>query len=145
MDKIEYQKIVKRNMPKNPKLINSILAFLVGGLVGVGAELFAFFIRLSFNISQIDSHIWTGLVVVFVTALLTSFGVFDNAVSKYKAGLIIPTTGFAHAIMSSILDYRRDGLITGIGSNCFKLAGSVILFGVVVSFIMAFVWGLIYG
>ena len=43
----------------------------------------------------------------------------------------IPITGFAHSMTSAALDYRKEGLIYGIGSNIFKLAGSVILYGVV--------------
>ena len=32
---------------------------------------------------------------------------------------------------SAAIEYRREGFVTGLGSNMFKLAGSVILFGVV--------------
>jgi stage V sporulation protein AC len=71
-----------------------------------------------------------------MACLFTGLGFFDNWVSKYKCGLIIPTTGFAHSIMSSNLDYKNDGLITGLGSNCFRLAGSVILYGMISGFIM---------
>ena len=34
-------------------------------------------------------------------------------------------------MMSATLEYRREGMVTGIGANMFKLSGSVIILGVV--------------
>ena len=42
-------------------------------------------------------------------------------------------------MMSAALEYRKEGLILGLGSNIFKITGSVILYGVV----SAYVFGLI--
>ena len=39
--------------------------------------------------------------------------------------------GFAHSMTSAALEYRKEGFVTGVGSNIFKLAGTVILYGVV--------------
>jgi stage V sporulation protein AC len=72
------------------------------------------------------------MIIIFVGSFLTALGVFDSLVSKAKCGLIVPTTGFAHSIASSALDYKKDGLITGLGANFFKLAGSVILYGILI-------------
>ena len=52
-------------------------------------------------------------------------------VNKFRCGLLIPITGFAHSMTSSSLDYKNEGLIYGIGSNMFKLAGNVIVYGIV--------------
>ena len=62
-------------------------------------------------------------------------GFFDKIVNFARCGLIVPITGFAHAMMSAALEYRKEGLVTGIGANMFKLAGSVIIFGVVSAYI----------
>ena len=77
--------------------------------------------------------------------ILTGFGIFDTLISKFKFGLIIPITGFAHSIASSLLDYKEDGLITGLGSNMFKLAGAVILYGSISAFVLAIAKVIIYG
>ena len=98
-----------------------------------------------FNISLNLSISLTALTFIFASSLLTGFGVYDELVEKYKFGLIIPITGFAHSIASSLMDYRRDGFVTGLGSNMFKLAGSVILFGSIFAFIGAIVKVMIYG
>lgn len=65
--------------------------------------------------------------------------------TKAKAGLLLPTTGFAHSVTSSALDYKKEGLITGLGSNFFKLAGSVILYGILAAFVMVIVKVIIHG
>ena len=73
--------------------------------------------------------------LICISCLLTALGFFDNLVSKAKAGLIIPITGFAHAMTSSIIEYKKEGFVTGMGCNAFKLTGSVILYGVVSAYI----------
>ena len=69
--------------------------------------------------------------LIFIACLLTSLGVFDEFVRFGRMGVIIPITGFAHSVQSAALDYKKEGFIYGLGSNIFKLAGSVVLYGVV--------------
>jgi len=83
--------------------------------------------------------------MIFLSSFLTSLGFFDNWVSTCQAGLFLPTTGFAHSVTSAALDYRRDGLITGLGSNFFRLAGSVLLYGMVSAFFLGILGVIIYG
>ena len=136
MDKNSYLKLVKELTPKENKIKNGLYAFLAGGLVGVIGEVINIILKNAFNLTIEVAAGWTCFIIIFISCLFTGLGFFDNYVSKYKCGLIIPTTGFAHSVMSSSLDYKRDGLITGLGSNFFKLAGSVILFGILSAFIM---------
>ncbi len=139
MDKKEYLKLVKELTPKENKIKNYLYAFLVGGLVGFIGEIIRLIILKTTTLNTLNASLWTTFIIIFVSCLFTGLGFFDNLVSKYKCGLIIPTTGFAHSVMSSSLDYKRDGLITGLGSNFFKLAGSVILYGILSGFVMALV------
>lgn len=145
MDKEEYKKIVNRLTPKENKGKNAIVAFLVGGCIGVLAEGIANILVHCFSIAKTDSYLWTCLIVIFLASLFTAIGFFDNWVSKAKAGLILPTTGFAHSVTSAGLDYKRDGFITGIGANLFKLAGSVILYGIISAFFFCILGVIIYG
>ena len=145
MNKDEYKKLVKRHEPKENRIRNTITAFLVGGIVGFIAEgIIQIFMNI-WSISRVEASTWTCLLVIFVASLLTCFGFFDNWMSKAKAGLLLPTTGFAHSVQSSALDYKREGLVTGLGSNFFKLAGSVILFGILSAFILVIVSVMIGG
>ena len=139
MNKEDYKKLVKKHTPKEPKLRNVGVAFLVGGLIGLFAEILIFVIKHCFSVSVVVAGLITALIVIFLSSLITALGFFDNWVNKCKCGLIIPTTGFAHSVASSALEYKKDGLITGLGSNFFKLAGSVILYGIISAFILVIV------
>lgn len=145
MKKEDYKKLVKKISPKEHKLRNAMVAFFTGGLLAVVSEFIIYLLICSFGMSRIQAGGWLVLIIIFSSVLLTSLGFFDNWVSYCKCGLIIPTTGFAHSVASSALDYRNDGLITGLGSNFFKLAGSVILYGVISSFILVIVKVIICG
>lgn len=139
MDNIEYKEFIKKYLPKENRVRNFFVAFLVGGMIGFFAELSVYLLMISFGLSRTFSGTLVGLLIVFLGSLFTVLGFFDTWVTKIKCGLIIPTTGFAHSVTSSALDYKKDGLITGLGSNFFKLAGSVILYGIISSFVLVIV------
>ncbi len=136
MNKVDYQELVKKHTPKEPKLKNACIAFLTGGMVAVIGEVIVNILMESFGLSRVDSCAWLAFILILFACLMTAIGKFDNWVAKCKCGLIIPTTGFAHSVQSAALDYKKDGFITGIGANIFKLAGSVILYGIISSFFL---------
>lgn len=139
MEKKEYKKIVDKYTPSEPRMRNAIVAFLIGGIMGVLGNFLVNFYSYYFNLSSKDASVFMIITLVFLGCLLTCLGFFDKIVNFAKCGLIIPITGFAHCMMSAALEYRKEGLVTGIGANMFKLAGSVIIFGVV----SAYIFGLI--
>lgn len=128
MNNRKYQKIVEEVTPKENRLTNMIVSFLVGGTIGlIGTILF---INLNRMYNQELSISFMLLILIMVTALLTGLGVSDTLFQKAKCGLIIPITGFAHSVSSSLIDYKKEGYIN-MGSNAFKLAGSVLVYGIV--------------
>ena len=139
MNNTKYKKIADRHKAKENRIGNMIVSFICGGCLGFLAELIIECLMNWFKLSRNDSSIYMIVIFIFIACLFTALGFFDKLVTRFKCGLIIPITGFAHSVMSSSLDYKNEGLICGIGSNMFKLAGSVILYGVV----SAFVFGLI--
>lgn len=145
MKKEEYQELVNKLSPKEPKLRNAIVAFLVGGSVGIIGEIIITFLMESFGLSRVDSSAWLAFILILFASFMTAIGKFDNWVTKAKCGLIIPTTGFAHSVQSAAIDYKKDGFVTGIGANIFKLAGSVIIYGIVSAFFLVLIKVMIYG
>lgn len=135
MEKNEYQKIVEKNMPKEKLLKNGVISFLVGGMMGVIGQLLIDIYSYYLNISSKDASVFMLITLIFIGCLFTALGFFDKWVKFARCGLIVPITGFAHSMMSTSLEYRREGLIAGLGSNMFKLAGSVIMFGIVSSYV----------
>ena len=135
MEKKEYQKIVNKYTPNEPRLRNALVAFIIGGLMGVLGNFLVDAYSYYFDLSTKDASVFMIITLVFLGCFLTCLGFFDKWVNFAKCGLIIPITGFAHAMMSAALEYRKEGLVTGLGANMFKLAGSVIIFGVVSAYI----------
>jgi len=145
MNKEEYKKLLNDISPKEPKLRNAIVAFLVGGTVGIIGEVIVNILMESFGLSRVDSCAWLAFILILFATFMTAIGKFDNWVAKAKCGLIIPTTGFAHSVQSAAIDYKKDGFVTGIGANVFKLAGSVILYGIVSAFFLVLIKVVLYG
>ena len=135
----KYQEICKENTPKENKLKKTIISFIVGGLIGLIGQLLIK-VYLSFNsFSYTDACNLMMITLIFFSCFFTALGFFDDLVTKCGAGLFLPITGFAHATVSSAMEYRKEGLVFGIGSNIFKMSGSVILYGVVSSYICALI------
>ena len=131
MEKKRYEKLVVQYTPKVPWVKNAIVAFLVGGAIGLLGEILLRFYVQALEVSRADASVYMIVTLIFFASLFTALGFFDKRVSKAKCGLIIPITGFAHSMTSAAIDYKKEGPIYGVGSNIFKLAGSVILYGVV--------------
>lgn len=145
MDKERYKEITSKIVPQEDKVKNGIVAFLVGGFIGLLGEIIVFVLENNFNVAHKDATSIMIVTLIFIASLCTALGFFDDLVSKAKAGLIVPITGFAHAMTSAMLDYKKEGLVTGIGANAFKLTGSVILYGVVSAYIFGMVRYLFFG
>ena len=131
MKNIKYDKIADMYKAEEHRLRNAFLAFFVGGIVGCLGELIIQVLISLFHISRNEAATFMIMIFIFFASLFTALGFFDKLVTKFKCGLLIPITGFAHSITSAALDYKNEGPIYGIGSNMFKLAGSVILYGVI--------------
>lgn len=145
MEKQKYQDLVKNTTPKPRRATHNVLSFLIGGLIGSFCEIIRLLLINYYNIKNDNAVSIILFILIVSSCLMTAFFDFDKLVIKFKAGLIVPITGFAHSIQSSALDYKKDGLITGLGSNFFKLAGSVILYGIVSAFIFCIVKVVFYG
>ena len=135
----EYEELTKRIKPKRPVIRNVIWAFIIGGLICVIAQLF-------FNLCEgmgMDLKDATGASVafmIFLGAILTGFGVYDDLGDFSGAGSAVPITGFANAISAPAVEFKTEGFILGVGAKMFTIAGPVIVYGVSASV----VYGLIY-
>ncbi|MGN1296179.1 MAG: SpoVA/SpoVAEb family sporulation membrane protein [Candidatus Aphodocola sp.] len=145
MNKERYKELTSKIVPEENKTKNGIIAFLTGGLIGFLGQVIVTILENNFNVAHKDATTIMIVILIFLSSLSTAMGFFDNLVSKARAGLIVPITGFAHAMTSSMIDYKKEGLVTGIGSNAFKLTGSVILYGVLSAYVFGIVRYLFFG
>lgn len=145
MNKERYKELTSKIVPEENKTKNGIIAFLTGGLIGFLGQVIVTILENNFNVAHKDATTIMIVILIFLASLSTAMGFFDNLVSKARAGLIVPITGFAHAMTSSMIDYKKEGLVTGIGANAFKLTGSVILYGVLSAYVFGIVRYLFFG
>ena len=139
MKNVKYDRMADLYKASEHRVRNAFLAFLVGGLIGFLGEFIVELLIFKFHISRSDASMFMIMIFIFVASSCTALGFFDKWVTKFKCGLLIPITGFAHSMTSAALDYKSEGPIYGIGSNIFKLAGSVILYGVVSAWIFGMI------
>ena len=131
MKNVKYDRTADLYKAEEHRVRNFFLSFIVGGIVGFLGELIIEVLINNFHISRSDASTFMIMIFILIASLCTALGFFDKLVTKFKCGLLIPITGFAHSMTSAAMDYKSEGPIYGIGSNVFKLAGSVILYGVV--------------
>ncbi|MEN2467444.1 stage V sporulation protein AC [Ornithinibacillus sp. FSL M8-0202] len=134
-----YQAFQDKREVKRPVLRNCIKAFLVGGLICFIGQLITTFYIYYFDFTEQTAGNPTVATLIFITMLLTGFGVYDRIGQFAGAGSAVPVTGFGNAVISAAIEHRTEGFVLGVGGNMFKLAGSVILFGVFSAFIVALI------
>ena len=136
---MKYKEIVKKYTPKEDVFKNVFTAFISGGIMGVIGEALIEFYTYYLEIPSKEATTCMLITLIFISSLCTSLGFFDKWVNFCKCGLIIPITGFAHATMSAALEYRKEGLVPGIGMNMLKLSGAVIIYGIIGSFVFSLI------
>ena len=134
-----YAQLVERLSPKSDMAIGLWRAFWVGGVIClIGQGITEFFARVLLWGAQ-SAATATSICLVFLSALLTGLGVYDE-IGKYAgAGSIVPITGFANSVVSPAMEFRREGLVMGVGAKLFTLAGPVLVYGISTSIIVGLI------
>ena len=139
MSKNEYKKYVKTKVKNSPLFSNMVKAYIVGGIICVVGQLLNdLYLKMGFV--KDTSATLTSISLIFLSALLTSLGVYDRIAKHGGAGTLVPITGFANAVVSPAIEFKDEGYVLGVAANIFKIAGPVITYGTLASV----VWGLIY-
>ncbi|MCK9470776.1 MAG: stage V sporulation protein AC [Bacilli bacterium] len=121
--------------PKRPILKNCIKAFFVGGFICLFAQILIQIFMDWFGYEKEYANVLTVTIMVFLGALLTGLGIYDRLGQFAGAGSIIPITGFANSMTSAAMESKSEGMVLGIFVNMFKLAGSVIVVGIISAFV----------
>ena len=139
MSKSEYKKYVQKKTKNSPIFMNVLKAYLIGGLICVlGQILNNSFLYMGFIKEQAGTL--TSVSLIFLSALLTSLGIYDKIAKFAGAGTLVPITGFANAVVSPAIEFKDEGYVLGLAANIFKIAGPVITYGVVASVISGIIF-----
>ena len=140
MKKESYKKYSEAVAPKSPILKDCAWAFFVGGFICcIGQGLLDIYGNL-LRLDEKDSGTLCAITLIFIAALLTGIGVFDNIARHAGAGTLVPITGFANSVVSPAIDSKSEGLVLGVGAKIFTVAGPVLLYGT----LAGAVYGLVY-
>lgn len=139
MTKEEYGEYVKKKSPDSSIVKDTVMAFVIGGLIcGIGQLINDFFI--SQGMSKDVSATLTSITLIFIGALLTGLNIYDDIAKFAGGGTIVPITGFANSIVSSAMEFKSEGFIMGLGAKIFTIAGPVIVFGIIASVVCGFIY-----
>jgi stage V sporulation protein AC len=130
----EYQAYVKKKEPKSPLLKDVLLAFLIGGAICTVGQLILNGWSAA-GLSKEDAGTATSCTMVLLSAVLTGLGLYSRLARFGGAGTLVPITGFANSVAAPAVDFRSEGLITGMAVKMFTIAGPVIVYGTVASVI----------
>ncbi|WP_374723451.1 stage V sporulation protein AC [Calidifontibacillus erzurumensis] len=137
--KENYKEQIKLFQPKLPRFMNGIKAFFIGGIICLGGQVVHNIYQDFFQLSEIHASYFTIITFIVITTLLTGLGIFDKIGQFAGAGTLILVTGFANAIVSAALEHKSEGPVLGIANNMFKIAGSVLVYGVVAATIVGII------
>jgi len=135
----QYDALVKTIEPKRPIVKNCIRAFLVGGAICTIGQLFQWIFINYFNFDEKTSVSPTLVLLIFLASLFTGLGVFDHLSQWAGCGTAVPITGFANSIASASMEHKSEGLVLGVAGNMFRLAGAIVVYGVISAFIVALI------
>lgn len=145
----EYKKTEQAHSPPRSVGINCVKAFLIGGTICAIGQLISMFYMHYFDFTEQTAGNPTVATLIFITMLLTGFGMYDKLGQFAGAGTAVPVTGFGNAVIASAIEHRTEGFVNGVGTNMFKLAGPIIMFGVFAAFLIALIktlltmWGIL--
>ena len=130
----EYQDYVKQKSPKSPIVKDTLFAFCIGGAICVLGQA----IQngwMSTGLGKEDAGPATAITLVFISALLTGLNLYNKIARFGGAGTLVPITGFANSVVSPAIDFKSEGFVTGMAAKMFQIAGPVIVFGTLASFL----------
>lgn len=143
----EYGAMVQQVSPRSPVLKNCLFAFLFGGAIcALGQGIANLFMLLGFTLR--DARTFVSVSLIFLSAALTAFGVYDNIAKHAGASTLVPITGFANSMVSPALEFKSEGFVTGLGAKMFVVSGPVLVFGISASVfygVVLYVIGLFQG
>ena len=139
MTKEKYAELVKKRSPNSRPAVNCLKAFVIGGLICLAGQ---GFVELYFALGLDEDTAKTlcSVSLIALGVLLTALHLYEKIAKHGGAGTLVPITGFANAMSSPAIEFRSEGLITGLAAKMFVIAGPVLVYGI--SF--ATVYGLIY-
>lgn len=135
----KYNDYVDENTPKVSWMVNLCKAFLVGGIICVlGQALTSLYMYL--GVDKETAALYNTLSLIFLSVVLTGMNIYPKIANFAGAGTLVPITGFANSVAAPAIEFKKEGWVFGVGCKIFTIAGPVILYGVVTSWVLGLVY-----
>ena len=135
----QYQDYVKKITPVHSLGLNMCKAFLTGGIICVLGQFILNYAK-SLGLDKDTSGSWCSLILILISVILTGLNLYSKIGRFGGAGSLVPITGFANSVASSAIEYKAEGQVFGIGCKIFTIAGPVILYGILSSWILGVIY-----
>lgn len=135
----EYNEYVKTKTPNSKLLSNCVKAFIVGGIICTIGQCFLWLFK-KWGLDEESAGTATSITLVFFGALLTGLDIYPKIAKFGGAGTVVPITGFANSVVSPALEAKTEGMVLGTGAKIFTIAGPVILFGTLASWVAGIIY-----
>lgn len=142
IDKKRYEEYVREITPVHSLPKNMACAFLVGGVICLVGQLITNLLISQGGMEQEEAGIWNLLVLIALSVLLTGLNIYPKIVKFGGAGALVPITGFANSVVAPAIEFHAEGEVFGVGCKIFTIAGPVILYGVLTSWVLGLVYWL---
>ena len=135
----EYEAYVKKKTPVHNLALNMLKAFLVGGIICTIGQVILTICKRN-GLSEEIAASWCSLILIFLSITLTGFNIYPRIAKFGGAGALVPITGFANSVAAPAIEFQKEGQVFGIGCKIFTIAGPVILYGIVTSWILGVIY-----
>lgn len=133
--KDQYNEYVKQITPVYPLWKNMLRAFVTGGIICVIGQFLMNWLT-SMGLDEKTAGAWQLLALILASVLLTGWNLYPKIVKWGGAGALVPITGFANSVAAPAIEYQAEGQVYGIGCKIFTIAGPVILYGILTSWLL---------
>ena len=141
--KQEYLDYVDKKSPNSPIWKNVLIAFLIGGAICTVGQVFSEIYKNVLGLSEENVKTAVPITMVFLGALFTGLDLYNKLAKHAGAGTLVPITGFANAIVSPAMEFKREGWVLGLAAKMFTIAGPVLVYGINSSIILGLIYYLI--
>ena len=139
LNKKAYDEYVKQITPVNELGSDMLRAFVTGGIICALGQASVMLMMNYLGMEKEEAQTWMLMELILASVLLTGFGIYPKIVKWGGAGALVPITGFANSVVAPAIEYKVEGHVFGIGCKIFTIAGPVILFGVLTSWILGII------
>lgn len=140
LNKKEYGDYVKQITPVNPLGLDMLKAFITGGIICALGQVITMGMMNFWGLEKEVAQTWNQLALILLSVVLTGLNLYPRIVKWGGAGALVPITGFANSVVSPAIEYKAEGHVFGIGCKIFTIAGPVILFGVLTSWVLGIIY-----